>query len=204
MGFGIFTIGCLALLAIDWGGTALAGAILAYGLYLASRLDSRFKTGAVCALCMIPHGFVLLLEIVLDIDVNVTLKTITEVLMLLGWAGMMFMLFIGVRRIAIDNGVKKLANRCDRLMYFYGLYFACELGLKILPMPQMSVVLMIARYIFVIIGVLFAHYCFVHISTQEQTEKDIADVAAIEKKEVARKMAAEKKYNDAVSRRKKK
>lgn len=197
MGFGIVTIGCLSLLLIDWGGSLLAGLLCAYGLYLASRLEKRYLYGAFSSLLMIPHGIVLLLDFVLELEINGTVSSITYIMLMLGWAGSMFFLLTGTRRITLENGAKKFESRCNTFLYFCLIYFAAETVANLGGFVQMQMIMAVAKYIIIILMIWFAHTCFVYISTPEQTQKDIADVAAIEKKERERRERSDKKFEDA-------
>lgn len=197
MGFGIVTIGCLSLLLIDWGGSILAGLLCAYGLYLASRLEKRYLYGAVASLFMMPHGIVLLLDFVLGIKLGEVVSSITYIMLMLGWAGYMFFMLTGTRCIAVENNAKKFESRCNTLLYFCILYFAAETVANLAGFSQMQVIMTVAKYIIIILMIWFAHTCFVYISTPQQTEKDIADVAAIEKKERERRERSDKKFEDA-------
>lgn len=197
MGFGILTIGSLCMLLVDWGGTVAAGIICAYGLYLASRLEKRFLYASVSSLLMIPHGIVLLLDFVLGVKLADAVSVTTYVMLTVGWAACLLFFYTGVRNIAVENGAKRFENRACTFLYFSLVYFACDSVANLFAISQMQVIMSVAKYIIVILMIWFSHSCFVFISTPEQTQKDISDVAVIEKKQRERKERTDKKLEDA-------
>ena len=97
MGFGIAFLGYCFQLLHSAGFGLLAAPFLAYGFFLASRLEKRFLYASVSALFMLPRGLFVLLDLflpVLGVNVNVAkefplLNLGTYLLFFIAWVGLM-------------------------------------------------------------------------------------------------------------------
>ena len=202
MGFGIALIGYAFLIMADIGGSLPAAICLAYGFFLASRLDKRFLYASAASLGMLPRGVVILLDVikVFDLESIALLDFITFALYMAAWMMMTMFWLAGVVAIAAENKAEKFQSQAIRRMYMSSLFAVFSLGLTAVTsfgitfdyIAQVNVARYVLTYVIVIVNTLFMHKCFVLITSERQYEADKRYVAAEDAK------AAEKKYKDTL------
>ena len=188
MGFGIAFLGYCFLLLHSAGLGILAAPFLAYGFFLASRLEKRFLYASVSALFMLPRGLFVLLDLflpVLGVDVNVAkefplLNLGTYLLFFIAWFFMLLYQCTAVRTIAVANDHTKLKNSANRQLYFSSLFLVLAITMVLcgeLVDGRVQIFAGIAYYVVVLMNMFFTHTCFVLITSEAQYEKDKEMVA---------------------------
>lgn len=197
MGFGIALLGygCFALHEI--GGMVFAAPLLAYGFFLASRLERNFAKASIFALFMLPRGIIQLCVVlglfeVKDIPV---LNTVTYVLQLVAWMLMSYFWLTAVINIAVECNAPKIErtarNRLVLTVSFIFLSLAAW-AINLIGIPgeiafTVTSIQFILQYVVIIANALFLHTCFVLITSEKQYEKDKQQLAK-ERNEALKKM----------------
>ncbi len=206
MGFGIALIGYAFLLTVGTGGELFAALLLGYGFFLASRLNAKFMSAAICALFMLPRGIVNGLTVlnVFNIDNHPTINTVTFTIYLLGWLMMSFFWLSAVMEIARDNSAVKLENQARFRLVFTFAFIIMVITARFLPMisgeaiaGSFAAIEFILQYIVIFVNIFFLHTCFVLITSEKQYEKDKQQIA----KERADAMEKKYKQQQEVSKR---
>ncbi len=187
MGFGIALLGygCFALHEI--GGVVLAAPLLAYGFFLASRLEKNFAKAALFALFLFPRGVIQLCVVLGLFDVNEIplLNTVTYIVHLAAWMLMSYFWLTAVINIARDCNAPKIErtarNRLVLTMAFITLSLAAGL-INMVGIPgeiafTVTSIQFILQYVVIIANILFLHTCFVLITSERQYEKDKRQLA---------------------------
>ena len=209
MGFGIALFGYACLLMSGVGGELFAAILLAYGFFLASRLDNEFLHASISALFMIPAGILNLLEIIGLITpqqaIYPYLNTITFFLSLAAWLFMSYYWLSSVIRIANSNNAPKMAQAAKNRLVVTSVYILVSVAVYALKTFNMlggyasmaEVAIFIIRYAVIFYNIFFLHTCFVLITSEKEYEKDKQKLAreraeALEKAQRERAEALEK------------
>ncbi len=207
MGFGIALFGYAFLLLHEIGGAIFAAPLLAYGFFLASRLENTFLKASVSALFLLPRAILQICTIIgiFDITEMPTLNSATFILHLLAWLLMSFFWLTAVIKIAHDCQAEKLENQARNRLVFTVVFISLSLIANILNMGGMlgnlgftvNTLQYILQYAVILVNIIFLHTCFVLITSQKQYEKDKQAIAkeqakALEKMQKDRQEAARK------------
>lgn len=187
MGLGLATLGYGFMLTYEAGGGIIAGLLLAYGFYLASRVNKRFLTAAVSALFLLPHSILLLLQWtkLFDMGSGTLLHTISYSVFILAWLSMSYNYLIAVKQIAIENESSDLARKANFRLYLTGIVLLGAFSLILFnatSIPVLAPFLYVLQYAVILINLLFLHTCFLLITTESQYQKDKATYAEDTKK----------------------
>lgn len=197
MGFGIALLGygCFALYEI--GGGILAAPLLAYGFFLASRLEKNFMKAALSALFLLPRGAIQLLTVIglFDIIEIPTLNTATYIVHLCAWMSMTYFWLTAVINITRECNAPKLERSAQNRLVITVAFIALSLATGLLNIfgllgsvgDTVTSVQFILQYVVIIINILFLHTCFVLITSEKQYEKDKQQLAK-EQNEAIKKM----------------
>lgn len=186
MGFGIALIGYAFLLMGDVGGALFAAPVLAYGFFLASRLESNFLRASISALFMLPRGIFMIIYSLVDLKnspqlalIN-TFNGITFILFQLAWLTMSFFWLTAVMNIAKECNSAMILKRARITQAFTVPYIVIATvitmlstsGIELPYAGAASVILFILMYLVIIINIVMLHTCFVLITSERQYEKD--------------------------------
>ena len=197
MGFGIALLGygCFALYEI--GGGVFAAPLLAYGFFLASRLEKNFMMAAISALFLLPRGILQFLVVigVFNVAEIPALNTATYIVHLGAWMLMSYFWLTAVINIARECDAPKLErsarNRLVITVAFIGLSLAAGLlnmfGLLGDIAYGVTSLQFILQYFVIFANLLFLHTCFVLITSERQYAKDKQQLAK-EQNEAIKKM----------------
>lgn len=187
MGFGIALIGYACLILIGTGGEIIASLMLAYGFFLASRLNSGFLRASVSSLFILPRGIVNLLSVLGIIDINslAMLNIITFMLYLFAWLFMSYFWLTAVIGIARDNGAQKLERQArSRLVLTFAFIVTVMFARMMIFTGALgnyggiiAAAEFILQYIVIFFNVFFLHTCFILITSEKQYEKDKRQIA---------------------------
>ncbi|MBO4452651.1 MAG: hypothetical protein J5793_01830 [Clostridia bacterium] len=199
MGFGIAIFGYACLLLQEFGGAAIGALLLAYGFYLASRVNVKFMYAAVTALFLFPRGIFLLLDTVrvINLDKLTEINTALFILNTLALITMSVFWMSAVADIAKENGSEKLRRRAERQRVITVLFFAAAAVLQFVLPGEGDVASRIigARYVLqyavLLYNIAFLHTCFVLITTEKNHRAEMQELA----KERAEKMREQ--YEDS-------
>lgn len=207
MGFGIALLGYACLMLHEIGGGVFAALILAYGFFLASRLNGMFLRAAVSALFMLPRGILQLCSAFgfVNIDDIPTVNTVTFLLYLAAWMFMSYFWLTAVIQIARDNEAKKLETQARNRLVFTVCFLMLSAAVGVMNITGMlgnlafmiSAAQYILQYVVIFVNLLFLHTCFVLITSEKQYEKDKQQIA----KERAKALEKKQKENQEVSKR---
>ena len=207
MGFGIALFGYAFLLLHELGGAIFAAPLLAYGFFLASRLENTFLHASVSSLFLLPRGILQILTIVgvLDMAEVPILNVSTFILHLIAWLMMSYFWLSAVIKISISCQAQKLENQARNRLVFTVIFIILSLTAGILNMGGMlgnlaftvNTFQYVLQYAVIFVNLLFLHTCFVLITSEKQYEKDKQQIAkeqatAIEKMHKERQEAARK------------
>jgi hypothetical protein len=188
MGFGIAFLGYCFLLLHSAGLGIVAAPMLAYGFFLASRLEKAFLYASVSALFMLPRGIIVLLDLFLPVagvDYQITtrlpwLNLGSYLLFFIAWFFMVLYHCRAVRRIAAENEHVKLKNAANRQLYLSSLFIAVAISMVLFSQfvdMALTAWALIAYYIVLLSNMFFTHTCLVLITSEDQYEKDKEMVA---------------------------
>ncbi|MBE6578832.1 MAG: hypothetical protein E7651_03380 [Ruminococcaceae bacterium] len=183
MGFGIAFLGYCFLLLHSAGLGVVAAPLLAYGFFLASRLERSFLYASVASLFMLPRGLFVLLDVflpILGVEISLTntlpwLNLGTYLLFFIAWFFMVLYQCIAVRNIAIANDHVKLKNSANRQLYFSSLFIAIAVTMVLfseLVDLRVTVFAVVAYYAVLVMNLYFTHTCLVLITSEKQYEED--------------------------------
>lgn len=184
-------------------GLGVIGApLLAYGFFLAARLDQAFFAASISALFLLPRGIFVLLNIFLpamgiNIDLSARFPWLdlgTYLLFFVAWFFLIFWHCLGVRRIAAANEHEALQRTANRQLYLSSIVILFAISMVICQhLIRDSRILLIgylAYYAVLLLNLFFTHTCLVMITSQKQYERDLRDVAEQDRQ------AAERKARD--------
>ncbi len=188
MGFGIAFLGYCFLLMHSAGLGIVAAPVLAYGFFLASRLERSFLYASVSALFMLPRGIFVLLDVflpILGVEINLAqqlpyVNLGTYLLFFIAWFFMLMYQCAGVRNIAVANDHEKLKNSANRQLYISSLFLAIAVTMVIcgeVVDVRITTFAAVAYYVVLLMNLFFTHTCLVLITSEEQYEKDKEMVA---------------------------
>ncbi len=189
MGFGIAFLGYCFLLLHTMGLGVVAAPLLAYGFFLASRLDRYFAYSSVAALFLLPRGLFLMINIILpflglDIDLAVKfpyLELATYTMFFVAWFFMVMYQCLAVRRIAKACEHEKLQAMAGRQLYITSLVIFFSLSMlifnNVIDEPYLMLISYLAYYVALLMNLYFTHTCQVLITSESQYEKDRRYVA---------------------------
>ncbi len=213
MGFGIALFGYGFLLLNEMGGALIGVIMLAYGFFLASRLESGFLRAAVTSLFMLPRGVLLFLSVFgfIDIDSMPTVNIITFILYLSAWAVMSFFWLSSVAKIARDCNAKKLENQARVRLVFtvFAIMFALFAGVANLTgllggyAFVISSAQYVLQYVVILVNIMFLHTCFVLITSEKQYQKDKQQIAIERAKAIEKNFNEQRKVESKLEKRKK-
>lgn len=201
MGFGIALLGygCFALYEI--GGGILAAPLLAYGFFLASRLEKNFLMAAVSALFLLPRGIIQFCVAIglFDVTEIPVLNTSTYIVHLGAWMLMSYFWLTAVIKIARECNAPKLERTAQHRLVLTIAFIGLSLAAGLLNMFDMlggfadtvTSIQFTLQYIVIFANLLFLHTCFVLITSERQYEKDKQQLAK-EQNEAIRKMEEKK------------
>ncbi len=186
MGFGIALIGYAFLLMGDVGGALFAAPVLAYGFFLASRLEGNFLRASISSLFMLPRGIFMIIYSFANmkdgayIGLMNTLNTVTFLLFQLAWLAMSFFWLTAVINIAKECNSAMILQRARitqavTLPYIAASTVATMLnsgGMLLQYAGAVSVIMFILMYLVIIFNIVMLHTCFVLITSERQYEKD--------------------------------
>jgi uncharacterized membrane protein len=201
MGFGIALLGYCCFAMYEIGGGIFAAPLLAYGFFLASRLEKTFLRAAVSALFLLPRGIIQFLTIVgiFDIIEIPTLNTVTYIVHLCAWMSMTYFWLTAVINITRECNAPKLERSAQSRMVITVAFIALSLAAGLMNIfgllgsvgDTVTSIQFILQYVVIIINILFLHTCFVLITSEKQYEKDKQQLAK-EQNEAIRKMQEKK------------
>ncbi|MBR6563320.1 MAG: hypothetical protein IKK70_05225 [Clostridia bacterium] len=204
MGFGIALFGYACLLMIGIGGELFAALLLAYGFFLASRLDKDFLHAAISALFILPSGILNICEIVGIIDSTTSriypyLNAITFFLFLGAWLMMTFYWLSAVIRIAKEGSAPKLERQARYRLVATAVYILLVVAVYALKSMNLlgavagsaEQLIFILQYVVIFYNLFFLHTCFILITSEKQYEKDKQAIAR-EQAEALEKMHKER------------
>lgn len=187
MGFGIALFGYAFLLLHEMGGAVFAVPLLAYGFFLASRLENNFVRASISSLFLLPRGIVQLLTVVgiINIDAHPLLNTITFILHLLAWLMMTYFWHTAVINISIECNAPKLERQARSRMIITIIFILFSFAVLFLNNSgvlgnlgfTVSSLQYVLQYVVIFINILFMHTCFVLITSKKQYEKDKQQLA---------------------------
>lgn len=189
MGFGIALIGYAFLLMGDLGGALFAAPVLAYGFFLASRLESNFLRASVSSLFMLPRGIFMIVYSFIGVDEGstlfVTLNTVTFIVFQLAWLMMTFFWLSAVINIATECNSPMMLRRSRFTMSVTIPYVLFSAAATLMGSANLlgeyagavSVILFILMYVVIIINLVMLHNCFVLITSERQYQKDKQQLA---------------------------
>lgn len=188
MGFGVAFLGYCFLFLHSAGLGVIGAPMLAYGFFLASRLDSHFLRASIAALFLLPRSLYVLLDVFLpmaglDIQLSVRfpwLDTTSYLLFFVAWFFMILYHCMGVRRIAVECGHEKLQRTASRQLYISALFILFAISMVIcqqLVDQRIASIALIAYFVILLFNLFFTHTCQVLITSEGQYEKDKQDVA---------------------------
>ena len=182
MGFGIALFGYAFLLLHEMGGAVFAAPLLAYGFFLASRLENNFVRASISSLFLLPRGIVQLLTVVgvIDIDTLPVLNIVTFIHYLLAWMMVTYFWYIGVINIAVKCNAQKLERQARGRMIITIIFILFSFAVLMLNTAgilgdlgfTISSLQYVLQYVVIFINILFMHTCFVLITSEKQYEKD--------------------------------
>lgn len=212
MGFGIALLGYACLMLHEIGGGIFAAPILAYGFFLASRLNKTFMNAAVSALFILPRGIVQFCSVINLIDLNelVTLNVITFMLFILAWLLTVFFWLKAVMEIARECNSPKLENQARVRLIITVSFLMLTAAVALMNMYGMFGVygatvnagLYIAQYVIIFINLFFMHTCFVLITSERQYAKDKQQLAMERAKALEKKHKEQQEASSRIDRRK--
>ncbi len=201
MGFGIALLGYCCFLMYEMGGGVLAAPLLAYGFFLASRLEKSFMKAAVSALFLLPRGIIQLLTVVgvFDVIEIPTLNTATYIVHLFAWMLMSYFWLTAVINIARECNAPKLERTARNRMVLTVAFIALSLAVGLMNIfgvlgafgDTVTSIQFILQYVIIIANILFLHTCFVLITSEKQYEKDKQQLEK-ERNEAIKKMEEKK------------
>lgn len=188
MGFGVAFLGYCFLFLHSVGLGVIGAPMLAYGFFLASRLDSYFLRASIAALFLLPRSLYVLLDIFLPMagmEIRLSkrfpwMEPSFYLLFLIAWFFMILYHCLGVRRIAADCGHEKLQRTASRQLYISTLFILLAVSMVIcqqLVDQRIGAVALIAYFVILLFNMFFTHTCQVLITSEGQYEKDKQDVA---------------------------
>lgn len=191
MGFGIALIGYAFLLMADLGGAVLAAPLLAYGFFLASRLESNFLRASVASLLLLPRGVFMVIGFFIDTSNNPHINIInacnivTYIIYQIGWLFMTCFWLLAVMNIARECQAPKMLRRAKSVLTVTVPYILFATVTAILDLGgflgnyagTVSVVIFILMYAVIIYNIAMLHTCFVLITSEKQYEKDKQQLA---------------------------
>lgn len=204
MGFGIALIGYAFLLMGDLGGALFAAPVLAYGFFLASRLESNFLRASISALFMLPRGIFMIIYSFADmkngayIELINTFNTVTFILFQLAWLAMSLFWLNAVANIAKECNSAMILTRTNITKAFTLPYIVLATAATVLSSGGLlgtyagtiSVIMFILMYVVIIMNLIMLHTCFVLITSERQYAKDKQQLA--KERAEAMKKASEK------------
>ena len=204
MGFGIAFLGYCFLLLHSAGFGVIGAPMLAYGFFLASRLNKKFLNASVSALFMLPRGVFLLIDLFLPIaGVDVHLSAdypvadmVTYLLFFIAWLSMILFQCLAVRDIAKDNRHEKLEKMAMNRLYLSALFIltACVMVVlqPVLNDSRMGALMLILFYVVLIFNMVWTHTCLVLITSEKQYAEDKQFVIEENRKAAERKAKRKK------------
>ena len=191
MGFGIALLGYCCFALYEIGGGILAAPLLAYGFFLASRLEKNFMKAALSALFLLPRGALQLLTVMglFDIIEIPTLNTATYIGHLCAWMSMTYFWLTAVINITRECNAPKLERSAQNRLVITVAFIALSLATGLMNIfgllgsvgDTVTSVQFILQYVVIIINILFLHTCFVLITSEKQYEKDKQQLAKEQK-----------------------
>lgn len=215
MGFGIAFLGYCFLALQPLGLTVVAVPLLAYGFFLASRLERAFLNAAVSALFMLPRGLFLLADIFLsfigsDVDLPARFPTLDLCSYLLFSAAWLFMIVwhcMAVRRIAAANQHKGLLRTANRQLYISALCIVFDastvLFRQVIDDARILLLGYLCFYAALLTNLFFTHTCLVLITSERRYADDLQEVAEQDRQAAARRAQNLERGRYAGKRRKK-
>ncbi len=185
MGFGIALFGYAFFLLQEIGGATIGAIMLAYGFFLASRLNAGFMRASVASLFMLPRGifdFLVAFKLI-DIDSNRIFNISTHILHLIAWMFMTYFWMTAVAEIARSNKATKLENGARFRLVLTEAFIMFSIAIILMQSTGMAfaaslgALQYILQYVVIIINILFLHTCFVLITSERQYEKDKQQLA---------------------------
>ncbi len=212
MGFGIALIGYLCMIFTGTGGELFAPPLLAYGFFLASRLNNRFLHASVSSLFLIPRAVLQLLSTIGILELNnlPVLNAASFMINLAAWAVMSFFWLSAVVEIARDCGAERLESQARNRLVFTVMFIMIVIAIRVMsvfgiPAEYTGICLaaeFILQYAVIIVNALFMHTCFVLITSERQYEKDKQELAKEKAKALEKEM--KKRSEEAQKREKRK
>lgn len=212
MGFGVALFGYGFLLLNEVGGGIFAALTLAYGFFLASRLNENFLRAAVSALFIFPRGVLQLCAAFgfITLEDFPVLNTATFLLYVSAWLLMSYFWLTAVIKIAAENGASKLENKARNRLVFtvIFLFFSAlipimnlsgVLGEYALPIASLQYIL---QYAVIFVDFFFLHTCFVLITGEKQYERDKQEIARERAKQLEKQQKAKEEVSKRVGKRK--
>lgn len=206
MGFGIALIGYACMILTGTGGELFAPPLLAYGFFLASRLNDRFLQASIASLFLIPRAVLQLLSTFGIIDIN-TLPVINAVSFMLNlgaWAIMSFFWLSAVVEIANKCGAQRLESQARNRLVITVMFIMIVITIRVMsifgiPSEYTAICLaaeFILQYAVIIVNTLFLHTCFVLITSERQYEKDKQYIARERAKAMEQKLKKEEEKRE--------
>ncbi len=189
MGFGIAFLGYCFLLLHSAGLGVIGAPLLAYGFFLAARLDSHFYAASVSSMFLLPRSVFVLFSVFLpatgsELDLSSRFPWLdlgTYLLFFVAWFFLIFWHCLAVRRIAADCGHVKLQRTASRQFYLSSVFILFAISMVVcqhlIDDARILLVAYIFYYVILILNLFFTHTCLVLITSEKQYEKDKQAVA---------------------------
>lgn len=213
MGFGIALIGYAFLILNEMGGAVIAAPLLAYGFFLASRLEGGFLRAAVSSLFLLPRGIIQICSVIglLKLENHPTLNTATFVINLAAWLMMSWFWLISVAKIAKECKAPRLERQARNRLVFTTAFITLSFAAFILNLTDalgeygfaVSAMQYILQYAVIIVNALFLHTCFVLITSERQFEKDKQQLASEHAKKLEKRHKEQQEEAERIARRRK-
>ncbi len=210
MGFGIAFLGYCFLLLHSAGLGVIGAPLLAYGFFLAGRLDSYFYVSSVSALFMLPRGVFVLLDVFLPYfgwegglsASHPWWNLVTYLLFFIAWLFTVCGHCAAVKRIALSCDHAKLQRSASRQIYLSTVFILFAVSMiicqSVIDNAQLLLIAYLAYYVTLLSNLWFTHTCLVLITSEKQYAKDKEYVAEQDR------LAAERKAKDLEKERERK
>lgn len=203
MGFGICLIASALFLFELYGIETVSFALFGYGFALLSETDKRFFPGVYISAAGLIPAVLRLLNIFGLIDLSsfdptgLLLQSVSASLLIAIYA----VLFIGAKRIAVDNDANKLASRCVtavRISSFVLSFFVLSsilfnlFALQLSFAGQITGVFLALKYVTIAVMTVYIYFCYASISTPKLLRKEYKANMELAEKEQKKKEKKEK------------
>lgn len=203
MGFGVILVGFAILLFEILGFDFIGYATLAYGAYLVSQHFPMIKyciapaiVGCACSAfrMLVRYG---VLE-VSDEGGEAIARLGVEVVIVLCYAAICFILQIAVARFARQNKAFSLERLANGIRYITALYIVLRIMMIVFTqtdfVANFLVIATVFQYVVLLLNIYFVYSCFASITTPKLLEKEIESDIEFEEKQKEKKAKRKKLF----------